>query len=186
MLFLHCWLLPLMYRGLLVWCNPICPFFSFVAWDFGVIYVFCFIVFTFTHMHIHYLSHLPPSTTCRQNLFCFLVLWFFWRENIRDNKKRIASLLLWDKHSYSEIFLALLPCTCVLQSTLVHLYQTSSLLPGPLPIAASPSLRLLYSRLCSEHINRILVLGFFPFPISPVHALLLVCDPCPIILLQLF
>jgi hypothetical protein len=42
-------------------------------------------------------------------------------------------------------FLVLLLCTCVLEPTLVHLYQTSSLLPGPLPIVASVSLRLLYS-----------------------------------------
>jgi hypothetical protein len=47
----------------------------------------------------------------------------------------------------------LLPCTSVLQPTLVHLYQTSSLLPGSLPIVASASLRLLYSLLYSGHIN---------------------------------
>jgi hypothetical protein len=33
---------------------------------------------------------------------------------------------------------------CVLQHTLVHLWQTSSLLPGPLHRVASASLRLLY------------------------------------------
>jgi hypothetical protein len=57
----------------------------------------------------------------------------------------------------------LLPCTSVLQPTLVHLCQTSSLLPGPLPIVASASLRLLYSLLNSEHINHIQVLGFLSF-----------------------
>jgi hypothetical protein len=46
----------------------------------------------------------------------------------------------------------LLPCTCVLKPTLVHLCQTSSLLPGPLPIVASASLRLLYLLHYSEHI----------------------------------
>jgi hypothetical protein len=49
---------------------------------------------------------------------------------------------------------------------LVHLYQTSSLLPGPLPIVASASLRLLYSLLYSEHINHIQVFCFLPFPYS--------------------
>jgi hypothetical protein len=49
-------------------------------------------------------------------------------------------LLVWDKDSYTERFLALLPCTCVLQPTLVHLYQTSSLLPNPLPEVTSASL----------------------------------------------
>jgi hypothetical protein len=38
----------------------------------------------------------------------------------------------------------LLPCTCVLQPELIHLYQTSSLLPGHLPILTSVILRLLY------------------------------------------
>jgi hypothetical protein len=47
---------------------------------------------------------------------------------------------------------------------LVHLYQTSSLLPGPLPIVVSASLRLLYSLLYSEHIKYFQVLGFLPFP----------------------
>jgi hypothetical protein len=60
----------------------------------------------------------------------------------------------------------LLPCTCVLHPTLVHLYLTSSLLPGPLPIVASVSLRLLYSLLYREHISPIQVLGFLPFPYS--------------------
>jgi hypothetical protein len=74
-------------------------------------------------------------------------------------------------------------CTCVLQTTLVHLYQTSSFLPSPLPTVASASLRLLYSFLYSEHINQIQVLSFLPFPFPPMHVLPLVCDSCPIILL---
>jgi hypothetical protein len=75
-------------------------------------------------------------------------------------------LLVWDKDSYTERFLALLPCTCVLQLTLVHLYQTSSLLSSPLPIVASASLRLLYLLLHSKYINHIQVLGFLLFPYS--------------------
>jgi hypothetical protein len=57
----------------------------------------------------------------------------------------------------------LLPCTCVLQPTLVHFYQTSSLLPGHLPIVASASLRLLYFLAYNGHIGYIQVLGFLPF-----------------------
>jgi hypothetical protein len=111
----------------------------------------------------------PPSPliplASRQNLFCPL-LEFCWRENIRDDKKDIAFLLDWDKDSYTERFLALLPCTCVLQPKLVHLYQTSSPLPSQLPIMASVSLRLLYSLFYSEHIKYFQVLGFLPFPYS--------------------
>jgi hypothetical protein len=53
-------------------------------------------------------------------------------------------LLAWDKDTYTERFLALLPCTCILQPKFIHLYQTSSLLPGHLPIVISVMLRLLY------------------------------------------
>jgi hypothetical protein len=74
--------------------------------------------------------------------------------------------LVWDQDSYTERFLELLPCTCVLQPPMVHLYQTSLLLPVPLPIGASASLRLLYLLLYSEHINHIHALGFLPFPYS--------------------
>jgi hypothetical protein len=92
---------------------------------------------------------------------------FVEEKNIKDDKKTWHFLLVWDKDSYTERFLALLPCICVLQPTLVHLYQTSSLLPGPLPIVASASLRLLYSLIYSDHIiNHIHVLGFLPFPYS--------------------
>jgi hypothetical protein len=68
---------------------------------------------------------------------------------------------------------------------LIHLYQTSSLLPDPLPIMASASLRLLYSLVYSGHINHIQVLGFLPFPYffrahSPI-----VCDPCLIMITAL-
>jgi hypothetical protein len=117
-------------------------------------------------MCIHCLGHLspaPPLLDSRQNLFCPLVLQFCWRENIRDNKKDIAFLLEWEKGSYTERLLVLLPCTCVLQPKEIHLYLTSSLLPSPLPTVASASLRLLYSLLYSGHINHIQVLGFLLF-----------------------
>jgi hypothetical protein len=75
-------------------------------------------------------------------------------------------LLAWDKDYHTERFLVLLPCICVLQPTLVHLYQTSLLLFGLLPIVASANLILLYLLLKREHINHIQVLGFFLFPYS--------------------
>jgi hypothetical protein len=127
----------------------------------------------------------PHPLASQQNLFCPL-LQFCWRENITDNKKDIAFLLAWDKDSYTERFLALLPCTCVLQPELVHLYQTSTLLPSSLPIVVSASLRLLYLLLYSLYLKHFEVLGFLPFPIPPVCVLPLECDSCPIILLHLF
>jgi hypothetical protein len=131
------------------------------------------IVYSLSHLCIHCLSNLPhtlpllpfpflPSPlTFRPNLLCSL-LQFCWREDISDNEKDKAFLLLWDKDSYAEKFLASFPCTRVLQPTLVHLYLTSSLLPGHLPIVASVTL-LLYSLLYSGHINHFQVSGFLPF-----------------------
>jgi hypothetical protein len=108
-------------------------------------------LFIYSYVHTLFEPCLPPAPcllplpalTSRQNLFCSL-LQFCWREDISNNKKDIASLLVWDKDSYTERFLALLPCTCELQPKLARLYQTSSLLPGHLPTVASVSLRLLY------------------------------------------
>jgi hypothetical protein len=104
---------------------------------------------------------------------------------MRDNMKNIVFLLVRDKDSYTERFLVSLLCICVPQPILVHLYQTSSLLPSPLHIVASANLRLLYLLLHSEHVNHIQVLGFLPFPIPRLQTLLSVCDPCPITLLYL-
>jgi hypothetical protein len=115
------------------------------------------------------LCHLPPSPyslqppASKQFLFCPL-LQFCWRENIKDNKNDILFLLVCEKDSCTERFLELLPFTCVLQPTLVHFDQTSSLLPGSLPIVASAILRLLYLLLNREHINHIQVLDFLFFP----------------------
>jgi hypothetical protein len=137
-------------------------------------------------MYIQCLSHLclpsptsfplhpPPSLPGRT---CSILLFSnFVEEKTRDNMKGIAFLLIWDKDTYTERLSELLPCTCVLQPALVHLYQTSSLLPGHLPIMASASLRLLYFPTYSEkmwHISHIQVLGFFPFPYSScAHSLL--------------
>jgi hypothetical protein len=124
-----------------------------------------FNIYTRVYILLGPYSPFPPPTS-RQNLFCPFVLQFYCRENIRDNKKGTVFLLVSDKDSYTERFLALLPCTCVLQPTLVHLYLTSSLLPSPLPIVTSASLRLLYLLLYNEHINHIQVSGFLPFPYS--------------------
>jgi nicotinamide riboside transporter PnuC len=101
------------------------------------IYIFLFLQFKI-YSHVFTLfgpyPHPPASS---QSLFCSLVLWFCWIENIGDNKKDVAFLLVRDKDSCTEWFLPLLPCTCVLQPTLVPLYQTSSQLASPLLIVAS-------------------------------------------------
>jgi hypothetical protein len=102
-----------------------------------------------------------------QNPFCPLVVQFW--DNIRDNKKRHSILLLWDKDSCIESPSIASMHMCM-EPIFVHLYKTSSLLPGPLPIVALANLKLLYSLLYSEHINHIQVLGFLPFPcFSCVH-----------------
>jgi hypothetical protein len=120
-----------------------------------------------------------------QNLFCPLVLWFCWRENIADNKKDTAFLLVWDKDSYTERFLVLLPCTCVLKPTLIHLYQTPSRLPCPLPIIGLCQFKITLSAHQGAH-QPLSSFGFPTFPYSSCVCSPLVCGPCPIILLQFF
>jgi hypothetical protein len=103
----------------------------------------------------------PPGRTCSTLLSSD----FVEEKHIKDDKKNIAFLLVWDKDSYIGRFLLLFPCTCVLQPQLIHLKQTSSLLPSPLPIVAIvASLRLLYLFLYSEHINHLQVFGFISLP----------------------
>jgi hypothetical protein len=42
-------------------------------------------------------------------------------------------LLVWDKDSYTERFLTLLPCTCVLEPKLIHLYRPLHYFPVTFP-----------------------------------------------------
>jgi hypothetical protein len=102
-------------------------------------YVVFLFFYSFIHMCIHCLGHFSPlyptlslsqhpHLASRQSLFCPFIQ-FCWREDISNNKTDKEFLLLWDKHSCIERFLALLPCTSVLQSKLIHLYLTFSLLP---------------------------------------------------------
>jgi hypothetical protein len=93
-------------------------------WTFNSFFFF-FILFYYFYICLHVYTFFgpesPPTPASGQNLFHPLVLWFCWRENIGDSKKDLAFLLVWDKDRYTERFLALLPCICVLQPTLVHL-----------------------------------------------------------------
>jgi hypothetical protein len=45
----------------------------------------------------------------------------------------MAFFLVWDKDSYTGRLLVLFPCIYTLKHKMVHLYQTSSLLPSLLP-----------------------------------------------------
>jgi hypothetical protein len=83
---------------------------------------------------------LPPTSAPHpdQNLFCPPVLQFYRRKTIKDKKRNITFLLVWDKDTYTGSFLVLFPCICVLQPQLFHLFQSSSLLPNPLPTVAPP------------------------------------------------
>jgi hypothetical protein len=116
---------------------------SFATDHFIVLYIIYSCMYTLFGPIFPCLPHPSPFTplTSRKNLF-HSVFQFYWRENIRDNKKDLAFLLAWDKGSNTEIVLVLLPYTCVLQPKSVHLYHTSSLLPGHFSTVASVSFRL--------------------------------------------
>jgi hypothetical protein len=83
------------------------------------IYFFFFLSFLLSFVHlltcvyiVWAISLLSRPNTSRKTLFHPL-LWFCWRENMRGNKKVIAFLLVWDKNSYTERFLAQahIPCS---------------------------------------------------------------------------
>jgi hypothetical protein len=129
-------------------------------------------------MCIHYWYHIHPNMLCStsshlhhcqtptlgQNLFCSPVV-IFWRgENIKDNRRNMVFLLVWDEDSCTGKFLVLFPCIYVLQPQLVHFYQSSLLLSSPLPMVAWTSLSCLYSFLYSKNINRTQAFGFLPLP----------------------
>jgi hypothetical protein len=59
--------------------------------------IFLFYCF-YIYLHVYTLfGPSPPPAASRQNLFHPLILQFCWRDNLRDNKKNIAILLVWDK-----------------------------------------------------------------------------------------
>jgi hypothetical protein len=143
-----------------------------------------FSLFLFTYLFILPLSLPPPPPTGATfppppllNMSLPPVLRFYRRKNIKDKKRSMPFLLVWDKDSYTGSLLVLFPCICVLQPQLIHFFQSSSLLPSPLPIVAPASLRFLHSFLYSKHINHIQVFGFLPlsdpsfaqFPLNVTH-----------------
>jgi hypothetical protein len=83
--------------------------------------VFIISFYIYSHVYIFFGPFPPSPSFFSAEPVCSFVLQFFWRENIRASKTEF--LPIWDKDSYTERFLALLPCTCVLQPTLVHLYR---------------------------------------------------------------
>jgi hypothetical protein len=90
------------------------------------------------YLHV-YTLFVPPPLFPPVPLFCSeawgVVLQFCRRKNIKDNKKNMVFLLVWDKDSYTEIPSIASMLMCVTTQT-GSFYQSSSLLPSPLPIAA--------------------------------------------------
>jgi hypothetical protein len=75
--------------------------------------------------------HLPSPWTEPVLPSCSLI---FRRKNIKDKKKSMAFLLVWDKDCYTESFLVLFPWICVtipVDSSLLVFFT-------PLPMVAPP------------------------------------------------
>jgi hypothetical protein len=99
-------------------------------------------------------------------------------EDISNNKtKRFAS---WGKDSYTERFLALLPCKSILQPELIHLYLTFSLVPDHLPILTSVALR--HYGISSSAVGTSNTFKFWVSYLSPF--LLYVLSPCHVTQVQ--
>jgi hypothetical protein len=72
---------------------------------------------------------LPPGRACSALLFSD----FVEIKNIKDKRRNMMFLLVWDKDSYIGSFFVLFPCIYVLQLQLVHLFYSSSLLSRAFP-----------------------------------------------------
>jgi hypothetical protein len=103
-------------------------------------FLFILSFYIYSHMYTLYGPPLPPS---EQNLFCPPLLWFCWRENIRD-KKDIVFLLVWDKDSYTECYLLSVASMHVCIAT-----HIDSFLPDVFTTSWSPS----HSGLCQFKIS---------------------------------
>jgi hypothetical protein len=129
--------------------NVLCPFHVKVN-------VFCpqfYFLNSFIHMCIHCLGHFSPATPCplplpptspRFQVEPVLPFSPILLKTGHKQQERQSVFASWDKDSYTERFLALLPCVSVLQPKLIHLYLTFSLVPNPFPILTSVALRFLY------------------------------------------
>jgi hypothetical protein len=101
-----------------------------------------FIFFNLFYIYLHIYTLFGPPPASRQNLFHPLVLQFYWRENISDNKKGIAFLLVWAQDSCTEI-------PSVVSMHLCVATHTGSSLPDLFTTSWSPS----HSGLCQVKIT---------------------------------
>jgi hypothetical protein len=78
-----------------------------------------------TYPFLHHLLQSPVATSLthhvQEELICPPVFWCCRRKYIKDYKKNMAFLLVWEEDSYAGRFLVLFPCIYVLQPKLVHL-----------------------------------------------------------------
>jgi hypothetical protein len=95
-------------------------------------------IFIFLPLSLLPPPQLVPSTSLHRTCSTLLFSNFVEEKYIKDKNRNMAFLLVWDKDSYTGCFLVLFPWICVLQLQLVHLFQSSSLLPSPCPWRLQP------------------------------------------------
>jgi hypothetical protein len=164
-----------------------------IKWEFQICWKACFFFFgLLTHLFIcAYIvwaifppCPLPSPSSPHCQAEPVLPSYSILLKRRHNQQERHSVFASWDKGSYIERFLALLPCTSVLQPELIlHDLFTTSQSPSHSDLCR---FKVTISLLYSGDIKHFQVLGFLPFPIPPVCALLLACDPSPIILLHLF
>jgi hypothetical protein len=145
--------------------------------------MYCFYIYS--HAYTSFGPQFPPSPASKQNLFSLLILWFCWRENIAMIWKTLL-LLVWDKkYLYREI-----PSVASMHMCITT--HINSFLPDLFTSSWSPW----HNGLCQFKIIILAPLQWAHQPHSSFRlpslsvflsgCLLLVCDPCPKILLHLF
>jgi hypothetical protein len=126
------WLFPKFIIVLQLYCVSIfCDYFPLYNYILTLLLIFYFyFILLFLHLLtcIDIIWATPACPSFWAEPIPSLVLQFCWRENIKDNKKSIAFLLVWDKGSYTEAFLVLFPYMCIsthIGSSLPDFFTTS-------------------------------------------------------------
>jgi hypothetical protein len=109
---------------------------SFNRYHFSI-YIHVYILIALYSSYYPFPHQLPPPTWATPpHRTSSALLQLCRRKNIKDKKRNTMFVLVFDKESYTGSFFVSFPCIHVRQLQLIHLFQSSLLLPSPLPMVA--------------------------------------------------